>query len=334
MRYFLLLLSLAGAWYCWTSYEKQHGAEDAATPAAQAAQTVQPEEKIRAAENKLAELNALCAQCEAALDEAITRRDDAIEQFISTQAAKEGKPAADEDLPPEPDARLSRERRINLLLNRCEKKAALVDEQSRKLNTLKQNYRDAVYRYEEELRQLDTALDINRIQREERKNTNNDLNFRISEDRITLLKRQKTAQAKLNEVKKKGEKLLKEKELELKKAQDNLIKLREHVDNQVVALRAEQEAEPAENYGVTPPAAESDEEFRKLIAPLDEALTQAHEQWNAAKKQRHAQMRELERIERELANPDAFKQPDRLQWLIGLTAVLFLVSICLFLKRR
>ncbi len=328
MRYFLLLLSLAGAWYCWTSYEKLHGSENAVP-----AQTLQPQDKLAAAENKLAELNALCAQHEAAFNEAVTRRDDAIEQFNRDRLAKEDNKEADENLTREPDARLSRERRINILLNRCEKKAALVAEKERNLHALKQKYSDAVYRYEEELRQLDTALDINRIQQEERKNTN-DVNFRISENRNALLKRQKTAQTKLAELKKKGEKLLKDCADELKKAQTGLVNLREHIDRQVAALRAEQEAAPSESYGILTPATENDEEFRKLITPLDEALTQAEAQWTDAKKQRHALIKEMDRLERELADPDAFKQPDSLQWMVGITGVLFLVSICMFLKRR
>ncbi len=325
MRYIFLILSLVGTWYCWSSYETRH--EEEATRKAQAEQDLVGLPLIQ---SRIDELSALKTKQEEELQGIIDQRDNVIEQFRQTQAQQADAAQEPEQLTALPDAALSTGRRIAILHRRYDKKAQEVSQLERKLNDAKQRFSDAKFRCEEELRQLETRLDINRIQREERKNTG-DRHFRVTEDRKDLLKQQELAKQKHKAVLAKGNQLILEHTKALHQANTELKKLRAYVDKKTAELSEQPspEAPPA-----VKPLTPGDEELQKIIAPHDVALNEAKNRLTRTATELTAQEKELERLERLQEGDSAAKNPGTLEWITGLSGLLFILSLILFLKKR
>ncbi len=304
MRYIFLILSLVGAWYCWSSYKTLH--EEEATKKTQAEQDIAG---IPLIQQRIDELTALKTKQEEELQGIIDQRDNTIEQFRQKQAQQTGTAQQPEQLTATPDAALSTGRRIAILQRRYDKKAQEVSQLERKLNDTKQRFSDAKYRCEEELRQLETRLDINRIQKEERKNTG-DRHFRISEDRKELLKQQELAKQKHKAVLVKGNQLILEHTKALHQANTDLKKLRAYVDKKTAELSQQAEAE-------TPPAltplSPDDAELQKILAPHDAARHEAKNRLTRTATELTAQEKELERLERLQEGDSTATQPGMLE---------------------
>lgn len=173
-------------------------------------------------------------------------------------------------LPGRPQARTA-EDRIARLLQQYDRRAADVEELQSKLNTTKQQLSAAQARLQEQIRQVETRLDIDRIQRAEASNTKS-REFKVTENREELLKLQASLPQELERITRKGETMIREKTEAWEKAKRELSLFQNKVDRQIASIRDTMNSPLAEEYDDTAILAE-DPEFQAMIAPFDRAVS-------------------------------------------------------------
>ena len=156
-------------------------------------------------------------------------------------------------------------------LQQYDKRAADVEELQSKLNTTRQQLSAAQARLQEQIRQVETRLDIDRIQRAEASNTKSK-EFKVTENRQELLKLQTSLPQELERITRKGEAMIRQQTEAWEKAKRELSLFQNKVDRQIASIRDTMNSPLAEEYDDTAILAE-DPEFQAMIAPFDQAVS-------------------------------------------------------------
>lgn len=269
MRYFLLILLLAGGYYGWDYYQTGLAPRHEAIKAMER----EPYPELDAARDRFDEAAELHEQQAERLQAAIQRKEEAIRKYWDAQMKKTDQANAGKKPVPavkgRPNARKA-EARIASLLEQYDRRLADVDELKSKLDATRQQFESARNRLQEQIRQVETRLDINRIQRAEASNTKSK-DFKVTENRADLLKLQASLPQQLDRLTRKGEVLLRDQEAAYQKAKRELGLFQNKVDRQIASLRDSMDSPLAEEYDETEILSE-DPEFRAMIAPYDQAV--------------------------------------------------------------
>lgn len=269
MRYFLLLLLLAGAYFGWTFYQDEFPPRQAEITAMEQA----PHPELDEARSRFEELTNQHQQQAARLQAAIQKKEEAVRQFWNArmEEANKAKPAPKRPAPTtgKPAAQ-NVETRIARLLERYDQRSAAVDALRMKLETTKRQLAAAQSRLEEQIRQVETRLDINRIQRAEADNTKSK-EFKVNESRNDLLKLQASLPQELDRINRKGTSLVLEQTEAYEHANRQLILLQGKVDRQIAALRENADSPLVEDDDETA-ALSTDPQFQAMITPYDQAV--------------------------------------------------------------
>ena len=200
-------------------------------------------------------------------EEAIRKYWDAqMEKIDQANAGKKSVPA----VKGRPNAR-SAEARIANLLEQYDRRVADVEELKGKRDTTRQQLDNARNRLQEQIRQVETRLDINRIQRAEASNTKSK-DFKVTESRADLLKLQASLPQELDRITRKGAAMLSDQTAAYEKAKRELALFQNKVDRQIASLRDSMNSPLAEEYDETEILSE-DPEFRTMISPYDQAVS-------------------------------------------------------------
>ena len=145
----------------------------------------EPYPELDAAQARFDEAAELHEQQAARLQAAIQRKEEAIRKYWDAQMEKIDQANAGKKPVPavkgRPNAR-SAEARIANLLEQYDRRVADVEELKGKRDTTRQQLDNARNRLQEQIRQVETRLDINRIQRAEASNTKSK-DFKVTESR-------------------------------------------------------------------------------------------------------------------------------------------------------
>ena len=270
MRYFLLILLLAGGYYGWNYYQTDLVPRHEEIKALE----MEPYPELDAAQMRFDELAELHEQQAARLQAAIQRKEEAVRKYWDGQMEKADKAAAVSKTPRAssgtPHSRTA-EDRIARLLQQYDKRAADVEELRSKLNTTRQQLSAAQARLQEQIRQVETRLDIDRIQRAEASNTKSK-EFKVTENRQELLKLQTSLPQELERITRKGEAMIRQQTEAWEKAKRELSLFQNKVDRQIASIRDTMNSPLAEEYDDTAILAE-DPEFQAMIAPFDQAVS-------------------------------------------------------------
>lgn len=270
MRYFLLILLLAGGYYGWDYYQTNLEPRHEAITAMEQ----EPYPELDAAQARFDEIADLHEQQAARLQAAIQRKEEAVRKYWDAQMEKADQAAAKGKKLPEAKKKPSAgavETRIARLLEQYDRRAADVEELKSKLDTTRQQLASAQNRLQEQIRQVETRLDINRIQRAEASNTKSK-DFKVTENRADLLKLQASLPQELDRITRKGEAMLREQTAAYEKARRELTLFQNKVDRQIASLRDTMDSPLAEEYDETEILSE-DPQFRAMIAPYDQAVS-------------------------------------------------------------
>ena len=146
-----------------------------------------------------------------------------------------------------------------------------MEELKSRRDATRQQLDSARNRLQEQIRQVETRLDINRIQPAEASNTKN-RNFKVTENRTDLLKLQASLPQELERITDQGEAALRDQTEAYEKAKRELDLFQNNVDRQIASLRDTMNSPLAEDYDETEILSE-DPEFRTMIAPYDQAVS-------------------------------------------------------------
>lgn len=284
MRYFFLLLLLAGSYYGWDYYQTSLAPRHEEIKAMELA----PQPELDAARTRFDELEELHEQQAARLQDAIQRKEEAVRKYWHDQIEQAGHAAAVAKKPApaagKPRAR-SAETRINRLLEQYDQHSADVEALKSRLTLTRQQLASAQTRLQEQIRQVETRLDINRIQRAEASNTKSK-GFKVSESRAELLKLQASLPQELERITRKGEAMIQEQTAAYEKAHRELLLFQNKVDRKIADLRDAADSPLSEDYADTDILAD-DPRFRTLMEPYEKAVT--HEESLAAQTEANAE---------------------------------------------
>jgi len=269
MRYFFLILLLAGGYYGWDYYKNGFAPRHEALKAMEQ----EPCPELDAAQARFDEAAELHEQQAARLQEAIQRKEEAVRKYWDvrmgqTDQANTGK-KAESAAKGKPNTR-NTEARIANLLEQYDRRAADVEELKSRRNATRRQLDDARNRIQEKMRQVETRLDINRIQRAEASNAKS-RDFEVTENRADLLKLQASLPQELERVTNQGEALLREQTAAYEKAKRELGLFQNKVDRQIAILRDTMDSPLGEGDDEAEILSE-DPEFRTMIAPYDQAV--------------------------------------------------------------
>ena len=249
MRYLLLILLLAGGYYGWDYYQTGLVPRHEAIKAMEQ----EPYPELDAAQARFDEAAELHEQQAARLQAAIQRKEEAIRKYWDAQMEKIDQANAGKKSVPavkgRPNAR-SAEARIANLLEQYDRRVADVEELKGKRDTTRQQLDNARNRLQEQIRQVETRLDINRIQRAEASNTKSK-DFKVTESRADLLKLQASLPQELDRITRKGEAMLSDQTAAYEKAKRELALFQNKVDRQIASLRDSMTSPLAEEYDET-----------------------------------------------------------------------------------
>lgn len=269
MRYFLLILLIAGGYYGWDYYQTELVSRHQELKAMEQA----PCPELDEAQARLEEAVKSNTQQVARLQEVIRKKEEFVCNYWEEQMKKAENTVSQSNKKPsianKPHA-LNPEERIARLLAQYDHKAAEVEALKNKCDITKQQLRDAQNKIQEQIRQVETRLDINRIQREEASNTKSK-EFKVSESRAKLLNLQAELPQELERITRKGEALLREQSAAYEKADKDLNRFRDKVDKQILRLRNYAESLSSENDDMEVLLAD-DPAFSAVIAPYDQAV--------------------------------------------------------------
>lgn len=270
MRYFLLILLLAGGYFGWNYYQTDLVPQHEEIKAMEG----EPYPELDEAQLRFDELAELHEQQAARLQAAIQRKEEAVRKYWDSQMQKADQAAAASKQPRpssgKPGVRTA-ESRITLLLEDYDRRSADVEGLKSKLSTTRQQLSSAQARLQEQIRQVETRLDINRIQRAEASNTRS-REFKVTENREDLLKLQASLPKELERVTRKGEAMVLEQTEAYEKAKRELALFQNKVDRQIATLRDTMNSPLAEAYDDTAILAD-DPQFQAMIAPFDRAVS-------------------------------------------------------------
>jgi hypothetical protein len=201
------------------------------------------------------------------LQEAIRQKEEAVCAFLAGQADQSGKTVADNDLP-----LYTGDVAVDRLLERYDRKKTQVDALRRCINDDKLKREKEMAEIEERIRQVETKLDIDRIQRAEAANSAHKKNIDISV-RDNLLRQQKELPLRLEKLKRESEEVRQKQNAELEKAEQELAMFQRKTDKKIAVVRNSQDASEADSKTVVvDPVLMEDPKFKALIAPLDQAI--------------------------------------------------------------
>ena len=152
-----------------------------------------------------------------------------------------------------------------------DRRVAEVEKLKSRRNATRQQLDSARNRIQEQIRQVETRLDINRIQRAEASNKKSG-DFKVTENRADLLKLQASLPQELERITDQGEAALRDQTEAYEKAKRELGLFQNNVDRQIASLRDSMNSPLAEDYDETEILSE-DPEFRTMIAPYDQAVS-------------------------------------------------------------
>ena len=242
MRYLLLILLLAGGYYGWDYYQNGLAPRHEALKAMEQ----EPCPELDAAQARFDEAAELHEQQAARLQKAVQRKEEAVRKYWDSRIKQAGQEKDGKKTPSpvsgRPNAR-SAEARIAYLLEQYDRRVAEVEKLKSRRNATRQQLDSARNRIQEQIRQVETRLDINRIQRAEASNKKSG-DFKVTENQTEAYEKAK-------------------RELDL---------FQNNVDRQIASLRDSMNSPLAEDYDETEILSE-DPEFRTMIAPYDQAVS-------------------------------------------------------------
>lgn len=270
MRYFLLLLLLAGGYYSWDYYQTNLAPRHEEIKILELA----PQPELEAAQMRFGELEELHEQQAGKLQDAIQRKTEAVRKYWNDQIEKNGQTSPVKKTPSpsagKPQAR-SAEIRINRLLEQYDQRSTDMDALKSRLTSTRQQLAAAQTRLQEQIRQVETRLDINRIQRAEASNMKSK-DFKVTESRADLLKLQASLPQELDRINRKGEAMLRDQTAAYEKAKRELAVFQNKADRQIANLRDAMNSPLAEEDDEAEILSE-DPRFRTMMEPYEKAVT-------------------------------------------------------------
>lgn len=269
MRYFLLLLLLGGAYFGWNFYQTDIVPKHADLEALEQA----PHPEIDEAQAELDEFAEHHDAQATRLQQVLQEKEEAIRKYWETQMgiANQPKPAPSKPAPSEKNQPAQADARIARLMEQYDIRAAKVEELKAKLTTTTQQLAKAQTRIEEQIRQVETRLDINRIQQAEASNTKGK-GFKVTDSKAELLKQQEQLPKELAQINRKGEILIQQQTEAYDKAARALGVFQSKVDRQIANIRAAVSS-PVEEDRADVEMLEGDPKFQAMIKPYDEAVS-------------------------------------------------------------
>lgn len=235
MRYLLLILLLAGGYYGWDYYQNGLAPRHEALKAMEQ----EPCPELDAAQARFDEAAELHEQQAARLQKAVQRKEEAVRKYWDSRIKQAGQEKDGKKTPSpvsgRPNAR-SAEARIAYLLEQYDRRVAEVEKLKSRRNATRQQLDSARNRIQEQIRQVETRLDINRIQRAEASNKKSG-DFKVTENRADLLKLQASLPQELERITDQGEAALRDQTEAYEKAKRELDLFQNNVDRQIASLR-------------------------------------------------------------------------------------------------
>lgn len=336
MRYFLLILLLAGGYYGWNYYQTDLVPRHEEIKVLESA----PHPELDAARRRFDELAEAHERQAALLQAAIQNKEEAVRNFWNARMEKADREAksATAVAPARKPAVRSAESRVAQLLERYDRRSADVEALKSKLDSTRQQLASAQTRLQEQIRQVETRLDINRIQRAEAANTKSN-DFKVTESRAQLLKLQASLPQQLERVTRQGESMIRQQTEAYEKANRELALFQRKVDRQIAGIRDAADSPLAEEYDEAALLAD-DPQFQAVIAPYDQAVS--HEEALTMQTEENVEGQEkivhsLQRLrDSSIEGPRSqLKQDEQLFYTAAVVGLVLLVSTLLsFIKRR
>ena len=229
----------------------------------------EPCPELDAAQARFDEAAELHEQQTARLQKAIQRKEEAVRKYWDSRIKQADQEKDGKKTPSPVNGRPKA--RIAYLLEQYDRRVAEVEKLKSRRNATRQQLDSARNRIQEQIRQVETRLDINRIQRAEASNKKSG-DFKVTENRADLLKLQASLPQELERITDQGEAALRDQTEAYEKAKRELGLFQNNVDRQIASLRDSMNSPLAEDYDETEILSE-DPEFRTMIAPYDQAVS-------------------------------------------------------------
>lgn len=284
MRYIFLLLLLAGGYYGWDYYQTSLVPRHEEIKALEQ----EPHPEVDAAQLRFDELAELHEKQADRLQDAIRKKEEAVRKYWDEQMRKADQMPDLKKKDPSAAGKnraRSAENRIAQLLEQYDQRSSDVDALKSKLNTTRQQLSAAQSRLQEQIRQVETRLDINRIQRAEASNASAK-GFKVKESRAELLKLQESLPRELDRITRKGDAMLMEQTEAYEKAHRELLLFQSKVDRKIADLRDAADSPLSEEDSDTALLA-ADPRFRTMMEPYEKAVS--HEESLAAQTETDAE---------------------------------------------